>query len=163
MSVRPNPSFFTFPSLGDRPSAKTVLSNLTETVLSNKIIRNRIVQSFKDSPRKPLGRRPSDCCRKRCIIQFANFAASLKRQKSPLPTSNPGDLSYAGCPSYFRLPLPRPFTQPRTTSAAVLSRGALQISSHRLSRQWPSQVQCRLLVRSAFWPMKIDLTSRLTL
>ena len=35
------------------------LSFLTETVLSNKINRNRIVLSFKDSPRKPLGRRPS--------------------------------------------------------------------------------------------------------
>ena len=32
----------------------------TETVLllSNKITRHRIVLSFKDSPRKPLGRRP---------------------------------------------------------------------------------------------------------
>ena len=35
------------------------LSYPTETVLSNKIDRNRIVLSFKDSPRKPLGRRPS--------------------------------------------------------------------------------------------------------
>ena len=35
------------------------LSYPTETVLSNtKITRNRIVPSFKDSPRKPLGRRP---------------------------------------------------------------------------------------------------------
>ena len=34
------------------------LSYPTETVLSNKIARNRIVLSFKDSPRKPLGRRP---------------------------------------------------------------------------------------------------------
>ena len=34
------------------------LSYPTETVLSNKITRNRIVLSFKDSPRKPLGRRP---------------------------------------------------------------------------------------------------------
>ena len=31
----------------------------TETVLSNKTNRNRTVLSFKDSPRKPLGRRPS--------------------------------------------------------------------------------------------------------
>ena len=31
----------------------------TETVLSNKITRNRIFLSFKDSPRKPLRRRPS--------------------------------------------------------------------------------------------------------
>ena len=30
----------------------------TETVLSNKITEHRIVLSFKDSPRKPLGRRP---------------------------------------------------------------------------------------------------------
>ena len=34
------------------------LSYPTETVLSNKITRNRIVLSFKDSPRNPLGRRP---------------------------------------------------------------------------------------------------------
>ena len=32
------------------------LSYLTETVLFNKIARNRIVPSFKDSPSKPLGR-----------------------------------------------------------------------------------------------------------
>ena len=35
------------------------LSCPTKTVLSNKINRNIIVQSFKDSPRKPLGRRPN--------------------------------------------------------------------------------------------------------
>ena len=35
------------------------LSYLTETVLSNKITKKRIVLSFKDSPRKQLGRRPS--------------------------------------------------------------------------------------------------------
>ena len=35
------------------------LSYPTETVLSNKITRNRIVLSFKDSPRKPLRRRPA--------------------------------------------------------------------------------------------------------
>ena len=34
------------------------LSNPTDTVLSNKIARNRIVLSFKDSLRRPLGRRP---------------------------------------------------------------------------------------------------------
>ena len=34
------------------------LSYPTETVLSDKITRNRIVPSFKDSPRKPLRRRP---------------------------------------------------------------------------------------------------------
>ena len=33
------------------------LSYPTDTVLSNKITRNRIVLSFKDSARKPLGRR----------------------------------------------------------------------------------------------------------
>ena len=36
------------------------LSYPTETVISNKITRNRIVLSFKDSPRKPLRRRPLD-------------------------------------------------------------------------------------------------------
>ena len=35
------------------------LSYATETVLSSMINRNRIVLSFKDSPRKPLGRRPT--------------------------------------------------------------------------------------------------------
>ena len=35
------------------------LSYRTETLLSNKITRNKIVLSFKDSPRKPLRRRPS--------------------------------------------------------------------------------------------------------
>ena len=34
------------------------LSYPTETVLSNKITEHRIVLSFKDSPRKPLGRPP---------------------------------------------------------------------------------------------------------
>ena len=34
------------------------LSYPTETDLSNEIARNRIVLSFIDSPRKPLGRRP---------------------------------------------------------------------------------------------------------
>ena len=41
---------------GKRPNAKTVY--LTETVLCNTITRNIIVLSFKDSLRKPLGRRP---------------------------------------------------------------------------------------------------------
>ena len=35
------------------------ISYPTETVLYNKITRNRIVPSIKDSPRKPLRRRPS--------------------------------------------------------------------------------------------------------
>ena len=35
------------------------LSYPTETVLSNRITRNIIVPSFKDRPRKPLGRRPA--------------------------------------------------------------------------------------------------------
>ena len=43
-------------SEGERPNV--ILSYPTETVLSNKITRNRIVLSFKDSPRKPLRRRP---------------------------------------------------------------------------------------------------------
>ena len=36
------------------------LSYTTETVLFNKITRNIMFLSFKDSPRKPLGRRPTD-------------------------------------------------------------------------------------------------------
>ena len=35
------------------------LSYPTETVLSKEVTRNRIVLSFKDSPRKPLGQRPT--------------------------------------------------------------------------------------------------------
>ena len=47
-------------SIGERPNAKTErLSYPTETVLSNKITRNWIVLSLKDSPRKLLRRRPS--------------------------------------------------------------------------------------------------------
>ena len=45
------------------PKASVVMQRLsypTETVLSNKIYRNGIVPSFKDSPRKPLRRRPQD-------------------------------------------------------------------------------------------------------
>ena len=42
---------------GERRNAKTVLSVWDR---SNKITRNRTVPSFKDSPIKPLGRRPSD-------------------------------------------------------------------------------------------------------
>ena len=44
------------------------LSYPTETVLSNKITRNRIVLSFKDSPRKALGRRPLIAERKKMSI-----------------------------------------------------------------------------------------------
>ena len=43
----------------NQPEASVLMQRLTyptETVLSNKIARNRIVLSFKDSPRKPLGR-----------------------------------------------------------------------------------------------------------
>ena len=36
------------------------LSYPIKTVLNNKITRNRIVLSSKDSPRKPLGRRPGE-------------------------------------------------------------------------------------------------------
>ena len=36
------------------------VSDPTDTVFSNKITRSRIVLSCKDSPRKPLGRRPAD-------------------------------------------------------------------------------------------------------
>ena len=46
---------FSHPGRGERPNEK--LSYPTETVLSNEN-RNRIVPSFKDSPRKPFGRRP---------------------------------------------------------------------------------------------------------
>ena len=45
----------------ERLEASAVMQRLsypTETVLSNEITRDRIVLSFKDSPRKPLGQRP---------------------------------------------------------------------------------------------------------
>ena len=51
------------PNARQKASASVLMQRLsyqTETVLSNKITRNRIVLSFKDSPRKPLGRRPKD-------------------------------------------------------------------------------------------------------
>ena len=47
----------------ERQKASVVMqrmSYLTETVLPSKITRNIIVLSFKDSPRKPLGRRPRE-------------------------------------------------------------------------------------------------------
>ena len=47
------------------PKASVLMQRLsypTETVLFNKITRNRTVLSFKDSPRKPLGRRPLETC-----------------------------------------------------------------------------------------------------
>ena len=43
------------------------LSYPTEAVLSKKIARNRLVLSFKDCPRKPLGRRPIVTC----VCQFS--------------------------------------------------------------------------------------------
>ena len=43
------------------------LSYPTEAVLSKKITRNRLVLSFKDCPRKPLGRRPIVTC----VCQFS--------------------------------------------------------------------------------------------
>ena len=46
---------------GRKENASVLMQRLsypTETVLSNKITRDRIFLSFKDSPRKPLGRRP---------------------------------------------------------------------------------------------------------
>ena len=43
-------------TIGERRNAKTVLSD--GDCLSNKITKNRIVLSFKDSPRQPLRRRP---------------------------------------------------------------------------------------------------------
>ena len=50
------------------------LSYPAETVLSTKITRNRIVPSFKDSPRKPLGRLPnvrivSHCSENQEVVQ----------------------------------------------------------------------------------------------
>merc|ERR1712127_872135 len=61
------------------------LSYPTETVLSNKITRNRIDLSFKDSPRKPLGRRP--------IVILT------------LPSSTPNHLPGVLCPRKTMLPM----------------------------------------------------------
>ena len=52
------------------------LSYPTETVLSNKITRNRIVLSFKDSLRKPLRRRPREGGEK-----AAHFLFSIQTNK----------------------------------------------------------------------------------
>ena len=54
----------------ERQGASVVMQRLyylTETVLFNKIARNRIVPSFKDSPSKPLGRWPKDGWMKHCF------------------------------------------------------------------------------------------------
>ena len=64
------------------------LSYPTETVFSNKITMNRIVLSFKDSPRKQLGRRPQ------VHINVADM-------------SNKGEaLSWWTARNYFSLPAP---------------------------------------------------------
>ena len=55
------------------------LSYLTETVLYNKITRNRIVLSFKDSPRKPLGRQPREKDRRKTF-----YASSSENKNFPL-------------------------------------------------------------------------------
>ena len=55
------------------------LSYPTETVLSNKITRNRIVLSFKDSPRKPLGRRPNNAMHRRLHCAAVNLPSFLLR------------------------------------------------------------------------------------
>ena len=49
------------------------LSYPTETVLSNEIPRNIIVLSFKDSPRKPLRRRPNVARGLRWLIVYCTF------------------------------------------------------------------------------------------
>ena len=64
---------------GDRPNAR--LSYSTETVLSNKITGNRIVLLFKDSPRKPLGRRPSLYRPLKQNSRFARQAASKEGRR----------------------------------------------------------------------------------
>ena len=46
------------------------LSYQTENVLSNKSTRNRIVLSYKDSPRKPLGRRPREAAAAHRATEF---------------------------------------------------------------------------------------------
>ena len=56
------------------------LSYPTETVLSNKVTRKRIVLSFKDSPRKPLGRRPR-MMRQTCLL-LLRFPRSRSRSFS---------------------------------------------------------------------------------
>ena len=55
------------------------LSYLTETVLSNKITRNRIVPSFKNSPREPLGRRPTTAENERTTERESRLASASVR------------------------------------------------------------------------------------
>ena len=68
---------------------KQRLSYPTETVLSNKIARNRIVLSFKDSPRKPLGRRPK---------VSRNLTATLPKHSLAALPPRP----HVGSPSQYR-------------------------------------------------------------
>ena len=68
---------------------KQRLSYPTETVLSNKIARNRIVLSFKDSPRKPLGRRPK---------VSRNLTATLPKHSLTALPPRP----HVGSPSQYR-------------------------------------------------------------
>ena len=57
------------------------LSYLNETVLSNVITRNRIVLSFKDSPTKPLRRRPLTSISLCFLLQGSDPRAATCRGK----------------------------------------------------------------------------------
>ena len=64
---------------GEREKASVLMLRLSysaETVLSNKISRNKIVPSFKDSPRKPLRRRPREGPIKRFEQRGSSWAIS---------------------------------------------------------------------------------------
>ena len=79
--------------LGSCPQASVVmrgLSYVTETVLSNKITRNRIVQSFKESPQKRLRRRPHAvrclCCPGRASFLRVSALVSFLSTPPPPPS-----------------------------------------------------------------------------
>ena len=95
------------PRAGEQEQKASVLmqglSHPTETVLSNEITKNRIVLSFKDSPRNPLRRRP-------CVLvpSFSLSAAicslllSFRSARRCFPFSDPPRFLLAICSGHIR-------------------------------------------------------------
>ena len=77
------------------------LSYATDTVLSNKITRNRIVLSFKDSPRKPFGRRPR-------VAKVRVTYEERGQEGSAFPEAARKGVFHLGRPQTFGIFLPLP-------------------------------------------------------
>ena len=77
------------------------LSYATETVLSNKITRNRIVLLFKDSPRKPFGRRPR-------VAKVRVTYEERGQEGSAFPEAARKGVFHLGRPQTFQIFLPLP-------------------------------------------------------